>query len=522
MNPRFFSRTTKLSFLFLLGAGNAAFAAPSAPSVSYLDGDRPVLAERTGAPAVDARGRELTPVRLQYGARSVESAIDGTAIVRIDPGGEDVLAEKGLRIVEPLMPSIGLFLVDDLAGGDGLDVAARLSSPNDRSRGIRGAIPNLHAKLVPRGAPFVPDDPRFLGQWYFDDKRTKMSEAWGITQGDAGTTIVVIDSGCDMTHPDLVNKLDPGLDVVDGDEDPSYDPAFLDAGHGTACAGLVAAETNNAVGIAGACPNCRIRCVRMLTDVAIPLSAHLQAFDFALQTGAAVVSNSWGFADPTPVPQLLRDAIDNVFDHGRGGKGAVVMFAAGNDNRELGEGELNAVRGVTTIGAVNQFYDKTNFTNYGDSVDLVAPIGTLTTDIVGQGGLDPSDYTNNFGGTSSACPVAAGVAALLASAMPEKTSTEIVNLLVETAMPAPYAVPDANGHDPVFGYGIVNPVDALKKGLGIVDQPEPPAPDPPVDPEEAANCVCRAGQTAGPNPNAAGLFYGVVLAGLALRRRARR
>ncbi|MRG90363.1 S8 family serine peptidase [Polyangium spumosum] len=519
MSPRIPLAFPTLPLLAALLAPPLARAAPPPSEVTFLDGGRPVTAERLGAPALDARGRALTPIRLRHGARSFRASIDPTAVVRLDPGGEAALARRGLRLVEPLMPSIGLWLVEDAEGhDDGLALAARLASPEARAEGVRDAVPNLYVHMERRGEPFIPDDPRFSGQWYFDEARMRMTEAWGLTQGDPGTTVVVIDSGCDFTHPDLQGKLDPGLDVVDGDDDASYDPAFSGAEHGTACAGIIGAATNNGVGIAGACPECRLRCVRMLSDEAAPLSAPIKAFDFALQTGAAVVSNSWGYVDPIPVPATLRDAIDHVFDSGRGGKGAVVVFAAGNDDRELGPEELNAVRGVLTIGAINQFDDKTFFTNYGASLDLVAPIGTLTTDIVGPGGLDPSDYTTNFGGTSSACPVAAGVAALVASAAPEKTSAEIVDLLVATARPAPYASPDEAGHDVVFGHGIVDPVAALTEALGGLE----PAPNPP-DPsaEEDAGCACRAGQASTP-PSMSNLFYGVLLAGLVLRRRARR
>ncbi|MDI1447532.1 S8 family serine peptidase [Polyangium sp. 6x1] len=507
-----------LSLLATLLSAPLAHAAPPPEATTFLDGDQAVTAERLGAAARHPRGRSLTPVRLRYGSRSFLASIDHTAVVRLDPGGEEALARRGYRLVEPLMPSIGLWLVEDTAGADGLSIAAALASPDARTEGVRDAVPNLYVRMERRGAPFIPDDPRFSGQWYFDDDRMHMSEAWGITQGDPGTTVVVIDSGCDFTHPDLQGKFDPGLDVVDNDDDASYDPTFSGAEHGTACAGIIGAATNNGVGIAGACPACRLRCVRMLADEATPLAAPIKAFDFALQTGAAVVSNSWGYVEAMPVPATLRDAIDNVFDNGRGGKGAVVVFAAGNDNRELGADELNAVRGVLSIGAINQFDDKTFFTNFGASLDLVAPIGTLTTDIVGPGGLDPSDYTLNFGGTSSACPVAAGVAALVASAAPELTSAEIVKGLVETARPAPYATPDAAGHDVIFGYGIVDPVAALTAAVGEV---KPPANTPDPSAEEDAGCACRAGR-AGGEAWMAGAFYGVMLAGLALRRRARR
>jgi subtilisin family serine protease len=196
----------------------------------------------------------------------------------------------------------------------------------------------------------------------------------------------------------------------------------------------------------------------MLTGMATPLSDVVEAFNFAKESGAAVVSNSWGFVEHFPVPETVRAAIEDVFDNGRGGKGAVVVFAAGNDNRAIEDDEIQAVRGVLNVGAINQLDDKTFYTNFGPSVDLVAPVGSLTTDIAGADGDDPGDYMTNFNGTSSACPVVAGVAALVASAAGDKTAAEIEEILVRTARRAPYALPDETGHDEVFGYGIVDPV----------------------------------------------------------------
>lgn len=470
-------------------SANAALA-PSAAATWFHDGPRRVAAERLGPPALDAAGRVLTPVRLRYDAddparapRTIDASVDGTAIVQIAPGAEAALAESGVRLVRPLMPSISLWLVEDAAGsGDGLDVAERLRGV--AARGVQQALPNLHVRLEAAAEPYTPDDPMLLDQWYLE--RLRMTDTWGVHRGDPGTTIVVIDTGCDPDHPDLVAKLDPGLDVVDGDTDPSFEPGFQGNAHGTACAGIAAAATDNGAGMAGVCPDCRLRCVRMLTEADIPLSAHLDAFNFAIEVGAAVVSNSWGFAQAMPVPQPMADAIDNVFRNGRGGKGALVVFAAGNEDREIGPDELLALPSVLTVGAIANFDDKTAFTNFGAAVELVAPVGTVTADISGTEGYSATDYTTSFGGTSSACPVVAGVAGVLASAAPDRTAAELYDVMIRTASPAPLAVPDESGHDPVYGYGVVDPVSALTELL-TAPAPVTPTAD---DAESDAGCAC--------------------------------
>lgn len=453
----------------LLLAASPAFADPTAPSpaVSFTDGGRAVVAQRVGLPETDARGRALTPVRLQHSrGRVVLAHVDSTAIAKLEPGADpSTLTGHGVRVVRPLAPSVGLWLVEDAGGADGLALAARMSPAGARPSGVVEVTPNLYLRTRVLADPYTPSDPRYGGQWYFDN--LGMPDAWGLTRGSAETSIVVVDTGCDLDHPDLATKLDPGRDVVDGDDDPSFELTDSGAAHGTECAGLVGAATDNDEGIAGGCPECRVRCVRLLSDELTPLSADIDAFQFALDVDADVVSNSWGFVEAMPAPSALADVIREVATQGRGGKGALVLFAAGNDDREIDDDELQAVDGVLCVGAINNFDESTPFTNRGAAVDFVAPTGTLTTDISGPEGSDPTDYTSLFGGTSSACPVAAGIAGLLASAAPDKTGAELSAILLETLRPAPYAVPDGAGHDPVYGYGIIQPAEALSVALGV-------------------------------------------------------
>jgi serine protease len=371
-----------------------------------------------------------------------------------------------------LNPRLRLYLVE--SGDrteDGLALAARLS----KVAGVESAIPDLHYER--RAAKFAvpPNDPRYAGQWYLD--HLQIERAWQVATGSPETSVVVVDDGCDLQHPDLAAAYAGGLDVIDDDDDPSYSPNLKGNEHGTACSGIIAAVGNNELGISGVCPTCSLRCVRLFdqTHSLIPISADVRAFNYAFDTDAAVVSNSWGFAEPEPVPNLVRLAIAEVIDRGRGGKGALVVFAAGNENREIDDSEIGAIPGVLNVGAINFYDEAAPFSNYGNSLDLTAPTGTLTTDISGPDGENATDYTSLFGGTSSACPVVAGVAALVMTAAPDKSALEVGEALMNSARKAPFAQPDANGHDPIYGKGIVDPSAALI-ALGV-DVPELPEAD---------------------------------------------
>ena len=387
--------------------------------------------------------------------------------MELDPaaGGRGrVLAALGLRLRRPLMPRAGLFLVEsDDADEDGLDVATRLRPKG----GLLQIVPDLALRRRAAAIAIPPSDPRYGGQWYLS--RIEIEKAWALSTGDASIVVGVVDNGCDLTHPDLVDHLDEGYNAVDPTQSPTYTTQLKGNEHGTACAGIVAAVSDNGRDIAGVCPECRLRCVRLLDAGPVPVSADIDAFRFMLDNDVDVASNSWGFESAMPVPGPLKSAIETYMRDGRGGLGAVVVFAAGNDDATIGDDELQAIPGIITVGAINNFDEAAPFSNRGASVDVTAPAGTLTLDIQGADGASPTDTTNLFGGTSSSAPVVAGVAGLLLAAEPKLTREELVKAVVETARPAPFSTPDDSGHDPLYGYGIIDPTAALSRVLGHVD-----------------------------------------------------
>jgi len=455
---------------------SALLPGPLAASVALPTGDDRLSVDPPGLDA-SYTGRSIDgrrEVLLRFsGGRSITAGIGRTTILRTQPDApppQGRLAALDARLVRPLMPTAGLWLLESLdAGEDGLGLSRRL-----REAGL-DAHPDWWLPRAKWDAP-VPNDPKYPAQWFFAD--LNMPEAWALSRGTDTTTIVIVDDGCDLKHPDLAAKMDPGRDAVDGDTDPSYVPETPENSHGTACAGLAGAVTDNALGVAGACPECRLRCVRLLGAAAspVPESADVDAFQFALAADADVVSNSWGFTEAIPVPAPLADAINHVATKGRHGKGALVFFASGNDDRRVGDDELLAVDGVIGVGAVTHYGDRTSYSNFGASVDLVAPTGSVTTDISGPDGDNPGDYMTRFGGTSSACPIAAGIGGLLAAAAPELTAAELTALMLSTTRRAPYSEPDAQGHDDYYGRGIVDPVAALEQLVGAPAQETPPNP----------------------------------------------
>lgn len=450
---------TPLLLLLVLAQAPATPPNPVVPVdvTHFRDGDTWRSARRLGTAS---SGRRLVSLDTAEGSFDAEVGRNVIAALRTD-----VSSLEGVEVVRPLWPERALFLVRSTNPvEDGLGLAGRLSAHPD----VAWAAPDFFFAHQLSDFPIPPNDPRYQGQWYL--RKLNVEGAWRITAGDPSVTVAVVDNGCDLMHPDLVTNLRPGRDVVDGDADPSPGGSGSGANHGTACAGIIAGEGNNAIGISGVCPRCTIRCIRMLAERGqmVPVSADVDAFRAALDFDVAVVSNSWGFVQSIPVPAALATAIREVATRNRGGRGALVIFAAGNDNRVLAPNELHSLPEVVTVGAVNSFDELAPFSNRGLALDVTAPTGTFTTDLSGPAGEDPGDYTSLFGGTSAACPVVAGVAGLLVSAQPDAGRVELERYLIGTTRPAPFARPDG-GHDIEYGFGIVDATRALERATGRED-----------------------------------------------------
>lgn len=411
------------------------------------------------------------------------------------PSPED-LAALGVERLPVEVEGAHLVLVRDRGGRlDGAALAARIS--RQAADTVAWVAPDLYLPVETRDFPIPPNDPRYPGQWYLD--RIGIEAAWTITAGRPEVVVAVVDNGCDPAHPDLVySELALGYDAVDEDDRPDPFPEERGNEHGTACAGVAAALGNNGTGIAGACPLCTIQCIRLLPPRGslIPTSATVTAFERIRIGGAAVASNSWGYVGDAPVPSAVRSAIEALQREGNGGRGTLVVFASGNSRTEIPPDDIAAVEGVVAVSATNLFDELTSFSSFGPAVDLAAPGGTVTTDVSGPDGAEPGDYTAGFGGTSAACPLVAGIGALLFSAAPNATVDDVRAALIAGARPAPFAVPDDNGHDPEYGYGIVDPLGALSALLG----PSAPPPDAGVQDADPPDAESRDAETTDAGP----------------------
>lgn len=303
------------------------------------------------------------------------------------------------------------------------------------------------------------------------------------TLGVPDVTLAVIDDGFDLRHPDLSGpgKIVAPWDFTGSDPNPSPGSWPQYDWHGTACAG-VAVGNANGTGIVGAAPGCRLMPVRWGVDLADRQVENW--FGYVQQHGAWVVSCSWGAAAKKfALSSRAFSAIRRCARNGRNGLGCVVLFAAGNDNHDINDPANGTLDGfaihpdVIAVAASTSMDKKAHYSNFGDEISVCAPSsgaggrGILTSDVMGKfvaggqlidAGYGPGAYTWNFGGTSSACPLAAGVCALLLSVNPNLRADEVKAILERTARKiGPKSGYDARGHSREFGYGCVNAEAAI-------------------------------------------------------------
>lgn len=313
------------------------------------------------------------------------------------------------------------------------------------------------------GAQASFNDPGLSSQWAL--RRIRAPQAWDIAQG-AGTTVAILDEGCDVSHEDITYVA--GFDGIDGGA-PS--PAGNDA-HGTACAGIVGMRAGNSRGGVGVAPQTRIMPIRIARGIGggswyTTSSIVSRSIRWAVDHGADVLSNSYSVGPSTAVTRAFQHASAN----GRGGKGCVIAAAAGNTDRGsiIYPARLSpTMRGFLAVGASNEWDQRKSRTSsdgetwwgscVGPELDVVAPgVHIYTSDITGAAGYAGGAYVPNFNGTSSATPHVAGLAALVLSVDRGLRGFEVEDIIKRTARDL-----GAGGRDDDFGYGRIDARNALE------------------------------------------------------------
>ncbi len=315
-------------------------------------------------------------------------------------------------------------------------------------------------------AAAIPNDPQYHREWYAD--AVHLPDAWDFSKGVPSVTVAVLDSGVDLSHPDLRDRIwtNPreipgngidddkdgyvddvyGWDFVDNDADP--DPEVKDGGqqegsqHGTLVAGIIAAAGDNAEGVTGAAWNVRIMPLRVLDSQGNgSTDAVIKAVRYAVAKGARIINLSFegsGYSQP------LADALRKAHD-----AGVLIVASAGNEGDTERGGDLNeypsypvCYRGahderiVFGVASLDRAGVKSSFSSYGSScISLSAPGENFYATQVFRPAIRGFDqpYGGGWSGSSLSAPLVSGAAALLASMDPNLRADGIMGYLTSTA-----------------------------------------------------------------------------------------
>ncbi|HVF05723.1 MAG TPA: S8 family serine peptidase [Frankiaceae bacterium] len=397
-----------------------------------------------------------------------------------------IAREFGLRVLRSIPYAGNAFVLKAPAVTfELLDVLDRLVSLDE----VQYAEPNLVVTVVD---DFTPNDDRYDDQPHHAIIGSE--GAWDVTLGSNAITIAVMDSGCEIAHPDFQNPMGAGwTKVVNAFDFADYDSDPASGTHGTKSAGIAAAVTNNTTGVAGLAGGCRLMPLRrpdggVLTEFA---DAYIWAAGFdpgsttpgfpavIAANPADVISNSFGRTEAM-LPAIMKDTFDYLTTYGRGGRGCVVVFSTGNDGldfttyRQWAAYERTIAVAASRISPPDAAEVKVTSSNFGDKVDLCAPGGgefdppeTRTLSTTAGGGY------STFGQTSCACPQVSGTVALMLSANPALTWTQVRELLRDTAVRIDNANADPTGqyvdndgdgvaeYSQWYGYGRLNAAAAV-------------------------------------------------------------
>ncbi len=263
------------------------------------------------------------------------------------------------------------------------------------------------------------------------DKNADINASHSIgTYTGNGITVAIIDNGFDINHPEIKDNiiLKKNFTNIGTSDDVSQDD---EESHGTAVAGIIASSHDN-LGIRGISPNVKLILIKMPSQISSTII--IDMFNFAVNNGADIINCSWGTNSSF---SAVEDHLNNLSISGRGGKGIITIFSSGNQNQLLGNDE-SAIEGVIGVGATNKNNLRTNYSNYGNELDLVVPggeyIGISTIDPIGNCGKISGDYNlydeaSAFAGTSASAPILSGALALALQSKPSLTFTQIQNLI---------------------------------------------------------------------------------------------
>lgn len=323
-------------------------------------------------------------------------------------------------------------------------------------------------ELVPEYEFFhTPNDFSTSSMWHLD--KIKARDAWDIEKGGKNILIAIVDDGIDTTHSEFQssiwknnneianNGIDDdnngyvddifGWDMADNDNNPSVTSAN-NLSHGTHCAGIAAARTNNNNGISSISYSSKIMTIKCGRNGSSQIFNPYQGVEYAIENGARIISMSWGGGSYSYVYELIFAEAAQ--------RDIICIAAAGNSNTNF-KMYPAGYNNVIAVGSTTSTDAKSSFSNYGNWIDVMAPGSSIYSTI-------PGNTYATYSGTSMACPLVSGLCALMLSKNPYYTAIEIEQCLKNTCD----NIDNANqSYIGAIGSGRINALQALKCVKGV-------------------------------------------------------
>lgn len=367
-------------------------------------------------------------VKMQTGGNEWIST--DTIIVKHSGLAKTVHSKIGSKVIRSI-PSLGYDVIQLKKGQSFTEAVAYYA----KQKGVKSVSPSYKYQSFSNAA-----DPNKKDMYHLN--LLQIDKALALA-GNHEVKVAVIDSGVDYKHPDLQTQVVPPHNAAAPANSTFPDP------HGTHVAGIIGATKDNGIGGHGVFPNAKILPIDVFNGKQTANDFVIaQGILYAIEQKADVINMSLGGYGASP---LMEDAVKKALD-----KGITIVAAAGNESTDYYSFPAS-FEGVISVGSTNERNQLSSFSNYGPSVDLVAPGEDIFSTV--YDGKKGSSFAT-FSGTSMASPVVAGVAALLKSKHPDLKPHEIEAILEITAKDL-----GDRGYDLTYGHGLVDPVKALHYDL---------------------------------------------------------
>jgi len=360
----------------------------------------------------------------------------------------DLRQRQGVSAARPAYSVRGFLAIECASIGDAARLAVQLHADP------RFASAELDVEY-PRATRDLPTDPSFPEQWFLLNTVTPIVDlnvepVWAMGITGAGVTVGVVEGGWQTDHPDIIANFDADASMPGGSA----------TSHSTSCAGIIGAAANNGLGGVGVAHGARVS--NLIYGGPPSVTADALTFRDDLN---AIKSNSWGPQDLgilASISSIERDALEQAATTGRDGLGTVFVWAAGNGGEDdrVDYDPYASTRHTIAISSIDEFDLRPDYTERGSSLFAVTPSAGSGRSVFTT--ANNSSFNPEFGGTSAACPQAAGVVALMLEANPGLSARDVRHVIARTARRCDPTDPgwstNAAGHDinTKYGFGAID------------------------------------------------------------------